>query len=271
MSIVGITDMLVERSVFSNTGQGAGTPPMAGIDIEPDDTSDATVNLTLRDCVSRNNIGGGYDISLKRNNASTYLAPKPPLSILFDNCSVEGSGDFQPAAPGKYTTNIDGSRGGYNINGIATGTRGQITIRNALVQDTPRPGIFLSDIAPAGAHVLFESVELRHVATNLSVLAPKSGVPRHVIASAPITILRECRLGLPYCYVIAQCCAASFANVTVVDEKKRPFMWVDAAGGPPGTEVHQSITGNVTVTNKYGCQVGGAGTTSLNITCKKAQ
>jgi len=28
-SVVGATDILVERVVFSNTGQGAGTPPMA--------------------------------------------------------------------------------------------------------------------------------------------------------------------------------------------------------------------------------------------------
>ena len=57
MSVVGIVDMLVQGSVFSNTGQRHGTPPMAGVDVEPDDTgcnvhqcSEATVNLTLRDC-----------------------------------------------------------------------------------------------------------------------------------------------------------------------------------------------------------------------------
>ena len=60
MSVVGVEDMLVEGSVFSNTGRLHGTPPMAGVDVEPDDTgcdvnrcSDATVNLTFRNLARR--------------------------------------------------------------------------------------------------------------------------------------------------------------------------------------------------------------------------
>ena len=41
---------------------------------------------------SINNVGGGYAIALKYNDASTYAPPKRPLSILLDNCSVEAAG-----------------------------------------------------------------------------------------------------------------------------------------------------------------------------------
>ena len=263
MSVVGIADMLVENSVFSNTGQGAGTSPMAGVDIEPDDFTQGTVNLTFRNCVSRNNIGGGYDIGLKRNNATTYLPPKRPLSILFDNCSVEGSGDYVPQGSG-YISAIDGSFGGYNIGGVEPGLHGSITVRNAVIYGTPRPGLFMYDVAPSSAQVLIEHTALRRTATNLTVRAPYSGSPNHVIASAPIVVLHECRLGLPYCYVVAECCAVSFRNVTVTDDQDRPFMWVDSAGGP-SVGVRNEIVGDVEVANPFGCNVSGNGSATLDV------
>ena len=131
------------------------------------------------------------------------------------------------------------------------------------------PGIFMYDIAPGGVKVSFMNLQLQRVATNLSMLAPASGLSHHVIPSAPITILHECRLGLPYCYEIAQCCAASFTNLSITDKHPRPFIWVDSAGGPAGTHVHNAITGDITVINANGCWVGGNGTTSLDVTCDK--
>lgn len=269
MSVVGIQHMLVERAMFSNTGQGAGTPPMAGVDVEPDDFMQSTVNLTFRDCISRNNIGGGYDVGLRRNNATTYLPPKPPLSILFENCSVEGSGDYVPQGPG-YATSIDGSFGGYNIGGIDPGMRGSITVRDAVIYGTPRPGVFMYDVAPSSVQVLIENTKLERTATNLSVRAPYSGSANHVIAAAPIVILHECRLGLPYCHVVAECCAVSLRKISVMDNHNRSFMWIDSAGGPSGTVVRNDIVGDVDVTNPFGCTISGNGSSAVDVdvTCQ---
>jgi hypothetical protein len=135
MSVVGAVNVLVERSVFSNTGQRAGTPPMGGVDVEPDDWTQPFINVTFRDCVSWNNRGGGYLVGLSRSNAST-----PPFSILFDNCSSQADGaNYQPAIKDRWIHEDDSINGGYTIGGVSAGTRGSITIRNAVVSDTPRP------------------------------------------------------------------------------------------------------------------------------------
>eukprot|EP01052_Picozoa_sp_SAG31_P028794 SAG31_NODE_2809_length_5062_cov_2.636107_2_plen_284_part_00 len=195
MSVVGIEDMLVEGSVFSNTGQRHGTPPMAGVDIEPDDTgcqahrcADATINLTFRSCRSINNVGGGYDIGLKYNDASTYAPPKRPLSILFDNCSVEGAGgSTSPSFP----TNVCPLGGGYQVDGPMTGTRGKVVVRNSIVEHTAHAGIGLRNVGPTGDFaVSFENVTLRHVA-----VAPRcvQGPVRVVTFSFFLPTIREIR------------------------------------------------------------------------------
>ena len=75
-----------------------------------------------RNCRSISNVGGGYDIGLKYNDASTYAPPKRPLSLVFDNCSVEASGD------GRTSPAVRPERcpfgGGYQIDGPKTGTIG---------------------------------------------------------------------------------------------------------------------------------------------------
>ena len=236
------------------------------MDIEPDDYTDVSVNVTFRDCVSRNNMGGGFDIGLKRNNASTTAAPNRPLSILFDNCSVDKTGDYEPPSPNRWPLGVDSEFGGYNIGGIVSGTRGSIVIRNAQVQDTPRAGLFMYDVAPDGVAVSIEGVSMTRVATNRTTRAPASGQSR-VVKSAPVLILHECRLGLPYCYEIAHCCAVQLKNISVVDEVDRPWLFLDQ-GFPVGGD--KAVSGTATVTNRFGCRTGGNGSASgVHVTCRQ--
>jgi hypothetical protein len=136
-------------------------------------------------------------------------------------------------------------------------------------------GIFMYDVAPDGARVSLDGVQIRRSATNTSCVGTYSGCPQPCwMASAPIVLLHECRKGLPFCYQVAQCCAAIFTDVSVEDTVDRPFMHVDAAGGPAGTDVTNAITGDISVKNSRfpanGCRTGGNGTIGVKIKCNKA-
>ena len=57
MSIIGAVNMLVERSVFSNTN---GTAPSAGVDVEPYLPTFEVANVSFIDCQASNNSGPGF-------------------------------------------------------------------------------------------------------------------------------------------------------------------------------------------------------------------
>ena len=270
LSIVGGIDVLVEGCTFSNTGQGQGTAPMNAVDIEPDDQIQPSVNLTFRDCVALNNMGGGFDVSLRKNRiAALYQPPNRPLSITFDNCSVHGTGGFHPVTKDKWPHGMPTMQNGFTVQGIFSGTKGFVRIANCEVTDTQRPGLWFADISPDGAQLIVENVSLRRTGSNHTCEAPASGLQHHTIPTAPIVIVNECRLGLPYCYNISSCCAAHFSNVSVEDTVNRPFLHLDAAALNP-RDTHgvkrNDVSGQITVRNPfgakgYGCAIGGNGST----------
>ena len=221
------------------------------MDVEPDDTgcnvhqcSEATVNLTFRDCRSINNVGGGYAIALKYNDASTYAPPKRPLSILLDNCSVEAAGGTTSPS---FPTNVCPVGGGYQVDGPMTGTRGEVVIRNSVVTDTAHAGIELSNVGPTGDFaVSFENVTLRQTATAPSCRqGPCSRSCRDCwnatchadVATAPVMTSFVPLPGYA-------CCAVELSNVSVFDDADRPFLFLDQAGAcDPGWGVDLCLTG----------------------------
>ena len=272
LSVVGVENMLVEDALFSNTGQGAGTAPMDGVDVEPDDARQATVNLTFRNCQAINNVGGGYSIAMKKNDATTYAAPKKPMSIVFDNCSVDVTGGQTDPADRCSHGN------GYSVIGPKIGARGSIVIRNALVQHTARAGIQLYNVATDGPSVLFENVELRNVATTTDCCAIWSNK-----GCANPNCKGNCSTTLPISPIMVRWIPSvgwgsgggSFNNVTIVDTNKdRSAVFLDPAGscqlgwGLSLCLLHwkkgqQKLNGNITViTGNHGaraCQLDGSG------------
>jgi hypothetical protein len=57
LSILGVEGLTVVDSIFERT---AGTPPSAGVDIEPDGAGHRVSNVTFRNCIFRNNAGCGF-------------------------------------------------------------------------------------------------------------------------------------------------------------------------------------------------------------------
>ncbi|MCA9413986.1 MAG: right-handed parallel beta-helix repeat-containing protein, partial [Candidatus Omnitrophica bacterium] len=58
ISIIGVKNLLVEDSVFKNTW---GTPPSAGVDIEPDGEDDVVQGVVFRNCRFEDNYGDGIE------------------------------------------------------------------------------------------------------------------------------------------------------------------------------------------------------------------
>ena len=84
ISVISADGLLIENTVMKNTW---GTPPAAGIDLEPNRPSEVLRRCVLRNCVSSGNQGNGYEIYL-----GPLVATSAPVGILFDNCRSSGNG-----------------------------------------------------------------------------------------------------------------------------------------------------------------------------------
>ena len=83
MSVFNVRNLLVENCTFSNT---LGTPPQAGVDIEPDSAGERLENVVFRNCKSFGNAGAGFEAYLVQLRKSSG-----PISITFENCSAWGN------------------------------------------------------------------------------------------------------------------------------------------------------------------------------------
>ena len=83
ISVITADRLLIEDCVMENT---CGTPPMAGIDFEPNGVNEMLRDITVRNCVARGNFGAGFDFSVGNLNASS-----PEISITLENCRSEGN------------------------------------------------------------------------------------------------------------------------------------------------------------------------------------
>ena len=83
ISVISAEDVLMENVVMEDT---SGTPPMAGIDFEPNEQTERLSNIVMRNCVSRNNVGDGFAFYLHNLNANSH-----PVSIRLEGCRSIGN------------------------------------------------------------------------------------------------------------------------------------------------------------------------------------
>ncbi len=102
ISVITAEDLLIENTVMRDT---AGTPPMAGIDFEPNNPGERLVNCVMRNCLTENNRTYGYVLAISPLNATSE-----PISMRFENCrSVNDGGmGFTYAAGGSIETAVGG-------------------------------------------------------------------------------------------------------------------------------------------------------------------
>lgn len=122
VSVFSVDDLLIENCVFSNT---SGTPPEAGIDFEPDRSGESLKNVTLRNCLSINNVGRGFEFYLGRLNAASA-----PISITLENCRSVGNKESAWINGGSHP---DVVKGHVNFRScrFESGSKGGITVYGA--------------------------------------------------------------------------------------------------------------------------------------------
>jgi parallel beta helix pectate lyase-like protein len=146
ISVVNVKKLLLQNCILSGT---AGTPPEAGIDLEPDLPEEQLTACVVRDCRFENNSGHAILVYLNRLSSKSQ-----PVSILFDNCIS------RMGRPGMTPNDFhDASLHGWS--GMAVGTvhddgpRGLVEFRNCVAENTGREGAKIYDKSAAGVKVRF--------------------------------------------------------------------------------------------------------------------
>ena len=84
ISVISADNLLIEDCRLRNTN---GTAPQAGIDFEPNSTTDLLVNCVLRRCVAEGNGGTGYQLC-----PQSMSSKSKPISIFLEDCISRSNG-----------------------------------------------------------------------------------------------------------------------------------------------------------------------------------
>lgn len=146
LSVISAVNLRVEGCTFSAT---SGTPPAAGIDLEPDEADERLVNCVLRDCRVLDNSGNGILVWLK-----PLTARSEPVSIRFENCHVAltapASAQLPAPDPG------DHGWSGFTVGEVRDdGPGGTIEFVRCTSERTGRESVRLVNKSARGAHVRF--------------------------------------------------------------------------------------------------------------------
>lgn len=144
VSVISVDGLMIVDSQFNNTW---GTPPSAGIDIEPDSPDHRLKSIVVRNCDFIDNYGDGIEVFLAHQTKESE-----PVSILFDDCRIRSR-----RGPGLRVTKLSDQ-----------GVRGSITFQNCVVDQTEGYGIKVQDKSADAAKISFINCRLRQTARNKS-------------------------------------------------------------------------------------------------------
>ena len=165
ISVITADRLLIEDCVMENT---CGTPPMAGIDFEPNGTAEMLRDIVVRRCTVRGNHGAGFDFSVGNLNSSS-----PPISILLEDCSSVGNHN-----PTKFHRGLN-ALGGF---------RGAVTFRRCTFDDRDgKRDTFRSEAGAETMSVTFEDCRAADPEKGgaITPLGPGYGWPQIRIPSWP--------------------------------------------------------------------------------------
>jgi len=135
VSVIAAKNLLIENCVFKNT---RGTAPQDGIDFEPNNDGESFENCVVRNCLSENNAGFGFELAMAHSRAAT-----PPCSILFENCKSVGD-----KCGVKVRTRVKVSEGDYPT--------GNITFRNCAFEKTQYNAVEIQQNPENGLKLSFD-------------------------------------------------------------------------------------------------------------------
>ncbi len=228
LSVISAQNLLVENCEFSGT---SGTPPEAGIDLEPDGPEQRFVNCVIRNCRFENNSGHQILVYLKPMTSASE-----PVSIRFENCVARmGS----PGMTLEDFTDIN-QRGwaGISVGAIRDdGPKGTIEFINCTTENTGKEGVKVYDKSANGALVRFVNCNWKQ--PWVSAFRDYSGLRVPVFLHLRRYSMTE-NLG-----------GVEFVDCHVYDMVDRPAIaFFDDEGG---TNLHD-VSGTITVQNPAGAK-----------------
>ena len=143
ISVITAENLLIEDCLLINT---SGTPPMCGIDFEPNGPEQGLVNCVMRNCVTTNNSSAGYTVAIGRT--------REPVSLRFENCRSVGDAFA--------SVSLDLPNDPDNF-------KGTISFDNCSFEQNRGVGIQIQGNAAGGCNVTFE---------NCSIMDPSSTNPK---------------------------------------------------------------------------------------------
>lgn len=133
ISVISAEDLLIEDTVMRDT---AGTPPAAGIDFEPNRCDERLKNCVMRNCLTENNQGDGYEFYLPNLTKASE-----PVSVLIENCRSVGD----RTAVRVVTANAEGEA-----------VAGEVVFRDCGFERSRNAGIIVSRKPADGMALAFE-------------------------------------------------------------------------------------------------------------------
>lgn len=134
ISVISADGLLIERTVMKNT---RGTAPRSGIDFEPNSPNQVLSRIVMRDCLTENNVGGGYEIYVGQGRHN-------PVDITLENCRSVGDG-------------VGFKLGFGSVMKSSTVTGGLVRVRNSSFSNSRGSAFYIFN-KPAGfIDVLFEN------------------------------------------------------------------------------------------------------------------
>ena len=140
ISVISAESLLIENTVMRDT---AGTPPAAGIDFEPNAAGERLKNCVMRNCVTENNQGSGYDFYLPNLTRASE-----PVSIRLEGCRTVGD-----KAGVKITTG----------NSDDAAVRGAMTFSDCRIERAQRNGLTVSRKPAFGLALAFERCAITEI------------------------------------------------------------------------------------------------------------
>ena len=150
ISVITADGLLIENTVMRDT---AGTPPMAGIDFEPNEASERLTNVVMRNCTTRGNRGCGYAIYIPTLDGSSA-----PVSLRFEHCRAWGDSSADLALATGNTP--------------AAAVKGSIEFVGCAFRRSRAAGIVISDKPYNGCRLRFEDCSILNVAAKAPAQSP---------------------------------------------------------------------------------------------------
>ena len=148
ISVISAENLLIENTVMRDT---AGTPPAAGIDFEPNHAGERLKNCVMRNCLTENNHGDGYEFYLPNLTAASE-----PVAIRLENCRSRGDRSALRVITG---------------NAEADAVRGTMTVAACRFEQAQRNAVVIGRKPPHGMALTLDRCLIAGCAAGTNVFA----------------------------------------------------------------------------------------------------